>query len=227
MGNEDLLNALQAENRRLRELLIRHGISLESVATPARLFTEEEKIGIFRSLFLGREDVYPIRWERADGRKGYSPRGERDWLAYNAARPEDRERIDRETKTYLPLTDQVVRAHLKGEITIGVYPLLQDESCWFLAADFDKSSWQEDTIAFLRTCTKNAVSAYLQISRSGKGGHIWIFFEQKLPATLARRLGAFLLTQTMESRHQIGLDSYDRFFPNQDTLPKGGFGNGH
>ena len=159
MGNEDLLNALQAENRRLRELLIRHGISLESVATPAKIFTEEEKIRIFRSLFRGREDVYPIRWERADGRKGYSPRGERDWLAYNAARPEDRERIDRETKTYLPLTDQVARAHLKGEITIGVYPLLQDESCWFLAADFDKSSWQEDTIAFLRTCTNGSNSA--------------------------------------------------------------------
>ena len=232
MGNDDLLNALQAENRRLRELLMRHGISMESaalalatVSTPARIFTEEEKIRIFRSLFRGREDVYPIRWERADGRKGYSPRGERDWLAYNAARPEDRERIDRETKTYLPLTDQVVRAHLKGEITIGVYPLLQDESCWFLAADFDKSSWHEDTIAFLRTCTKNAVPAYLEISRSGKGGHIWIFFERNVPASLARRLGAFLLTQTMESRHQIGLDSYDRFFPNQDTLPKGGFGN--
>jgi hypothetical protein len=105
------------------------------------------------------------------------------------------------------------------------HPLLQDETYWFLAADFDKASWREDTSAFLKTCEKYRVPAYLEVSRSGNGGHVWIFFEQNVPASLARRLGAFLLTQTMENRHQLGLDSYDRFFPNQDTLPKGGFGN--
>lgn len=223
MRNEEEFAALEAENRRLRELLERHGIAPDAPATTA--FSEDEKIRLFRSLFRGREDVYAIRWERADGRKGYMPRSERDWKAYNAARPEDKERVDRETRKYFPLDDQSVRAHLQGKLTIGLYPLLKDETCWFLAVDFDKASWREDTSSFLQTCANHAVPAYREVSRSGNGAHIWIFFTQSVPSGLARRLGAFLLTQTMEGRHQIGLDSYDRFFPNQDTMPKGGFGN--
>ncbi len=176
-------------------------------------------------MFRGREDVYATRWEKPDGRKGYSPRSERDWWAYNAAPPSDKERVDRETRKYFPLDDEAVREHLQGKLTIGIYPLMRDETCWFLATDFDKTSWREDTTAFLQTCEKLGVAAYLEISRSGNGGHVWVFFEQSVPASLARRLGTFVLTQTMEKRHQIGLDSYDRFFPNQDTLPKGGFGN--
>jgi superfamily II DNA or RNA helicase len=232
MGKDELLTALLAENRRLRELLVLHGIS----ASPAEIVSERpeqvspalseaEKIRTFRSLFRGREDVYAVRWERADGRKGYMPRSERDWRTYNAASQEDKERVDRETRKYFQLDDEAVRAHLQGKLTIGIYPLLQNETCWFLAADFDKASWRDDTAAFLETCAKYGVPAYLEVSRSGNGGHVWIFFEQNVSGSLARRLGAFLLTQTMENRHQIGLDSYDRFFPNQDTLPKGGFGN--
>jgi superfamily II DNA or RNA helicase len=103
--------------------------------------------------------------------------------------------------------------------------LLAGESCWFLAADFDKATWQDDVRAFLKTCAEWKVPAVLERSRSGRGGHIWIFFETPLPASLARKLGAAILTRTMERRHQLGLDSYDRFFPSQDTMPKGGFGN--
>jgi len=232
MGKDDLLTALLAENRRLRELLVRQGIPADApevvAETPEPLppsLSETEKIRIFRSLFRGREDVYAVRWERTDGRKGYMPRSDRDWRAYNAAAQTDKERVDRETRKYFVLDDEAVRAHLQGKLTIGIYPLLQDETCWFLAADFDKALWRDDTAAFLKTCEKFDVPAYLEVSRSGNGGHVWIFFEKNVPGSLARRLGAFLLTQTMESRHQIGLDSYDRFFPNQDTLPKGGFGN--
>jgi len=114
---------------------------------------------------------------------------------------------------------------LTGKKAIGVYPLLLDETCWFLAADFDKKTWGEDSLAFIGTCQRAGVHAYLERSRSGNGGHVWIFFEGPVPAVLARKMGCALLTQTMERRHQVGLDSYDRFFPNQDTLPKGGFGN--
>jgi superfamily II DNA or RNA helicase len=106
-----------------------------------------------------------------------------------------------------------------------VYPLLPDETCWFLAADFDKKTWEYDSQAFLETCQELKVPAALERSRSGKGGHVWIFFERALPAITARKLGCVILTRTMERRHQLGLDSYDRFFPNQDTMPKGGFGN--
>src|SRR6202008_3648831 len=97
--------------------------------------------------------------------------------------------------------------------------------CWFLAADFDKKTWQEDALAYIATCHKSGIAAYLERSRSGNGGHVWIFFERATPAALARKLGCAMLTQTMERRHQLGLDSYDRFFPNQDTMPKGGFGH--
>lgn len=108
---------------------------------------------------------------------------------------------------------------------MGVYPMLLDETCFFLAADFDKTHWQEDAAAFMDTCRKMNVTAVLERSRSGNGGHVWLFFEHAIPATLARKLGSHLLTETMDCRPDMGLDSYDRFFPNQDTLPQGGFGN--
>lgn len=130
MGNDQLLTALVAENRRLRELLVRHGISAdppeivaEAPEAVAPALSETEKIRIFRNLFRGREDVYAVRWERADGRKGYMPRSERDWRAYNAAPQADKERVDRETRKYFPLDDEAVRAHLQGKLTIGIYPL--------------------------------------------------------------------------------------------------------
>jgi hypothetical protein len=119
----------------------------------------------------------------------------------------------------------VIRQHLTGKKTIGIYPLLLDETCSLLAADFDKKTWQEDSLAFLATCQRAGIPAYLERSRSGNGGHVWIFFEMPVAAVLARKMGCALLTWTMERRHHLGLNSYDRFFPNQDTLPKGGFGN--
>ena len=111
------------------------------------------------------------------------------------------------------------------DYTIGIYPLLADETCWFLTVDFDKTTWAEDASAFLETCASYQVPAILERSRSGNGGHVWIFFENPVPAVLARKLGSLLLTSTMNRRPEIGMDSYDRLFPSQDTLPKGGFGN--
>jgi hypothetical protein len=139
--------------------------------------------------------------------------------------PEERKRVDKETRKNIPLDDEAIHAHLSGKQTLGVYPLLLDDTCWFLAVDFDKKTWREDAAAFRETCNTLGVPASVECSRSGNGAHIWIFFERPVPAGLARRLGSLLLTRTMERRHQIGLDSYDRLFPNQDTMPKGGFGN--
>ena len=183
------------------------------------------KVAFFRSLFRGREDVYAERWRMKDGNWGYRPAGRKNWEAVLASKPEDRSKVDRQTRTLYPLTDEVIRLHLSGKKTVGIYPLLSDETCWLLAADFDKATWQEDALAFVATSKRLGLSAYLERSRSGNGGHVWIFFERPLPAALARKVGCAILTQTMEQRHHLGLDSYDRFFPNQDTMPKGGFGN--
>jgi len=223
---------LEQEIERLRSLLDQHGIAIpvpkpgpSAIPPPTTHLKTPEKVALFRSLFRGREDVYARRWESPDGRTGYMPNTERDWKAYYAAKPEDRKRVDKETKKNIPLDNEAIHNHLSGKHTIGVYPLLLDETCWFLAVDFDKKTWKDDAAAFRETCNALGVPASVECSRSGNGAHIWIFFERPIPAGLARRLGSMLLTRTMERRHQIGLDSYDRFVPNQDNMPKGGFGN--
>ncbi len=191
----------------------------------------EAKIALFRSLFRGREDIYPHRFEsRKTGKAGYSPACGNEWVQGICEKP----RIkcsECPHQRFLPVTDAVIRWHLSGQdndgrpFVMGIYPMLLDETCFLLAADFDKATWQEDAAAVLQTCRQMGLPAALEQSRSGRGGHVWFFFDEAVPATLARKLGAHVLTETMERRPDIGLDSYDRFFPNQDTLPQGGFGN--
>src|ERR1035441_10576709 len=248
-GTQAALEAALAENKRLRAeieqlkgALAGHSplapevASSDSGAVPSPPTTfgigdfaapadKAAKVALFRSLFRGREDVYAERWRMKNGDWGYRPAGLKNWEAVLASKPEDRRKVDRQTRTLYPLTDEVIRLHLSGKKTVGIYPLLLDETCWLLAADFDKATWREDALAFVATSRRLGLSAYLERSRSGNGGHVWIFFERPLLAAMARKVGCAILTQTMEARHHLGLDSYDRFFPNQDTLPKGGFGN--
>lgn len=196
--------------------------------------SQDEKIRLFRSLFKGREDVFPRRFENIKtGKSGYAPVCRNEWAAGICQKPKIACQ-DCNFRAFVPVSDEIIRNHLKGhdpndrsdrDFTIGVYPLLTDESCWFLAVDFDKSTWAEDTKAFLETCSSYQVSPALERSRSGNGGHVWIFFESPIPAIMARKLGSLLLTNTMNRRPEIGMDSYDRLFPSQDTLPKGGLGN--
>jgi superfamily II DNA or RNA helicase len=197
---------------------------LPQPSTPAEL-SVPEKIALFRSLFRGREDVYALRWESADGKSGYFPASIRDWKAVMSVPPAERKKLDQATRQLLPLTDDAIHQHLSGKNTIGIYPLLPDETCWFLAVDFDEESWKLDAVSFMESCREMNVPSALERSRSGEGGHVWIFFSAPVPAILARKLGAGLLTRTMQRRHQISLKSYDRLFPNQDTMPTGGFGN--
>jgi superfamily II DNA or RNA helicase len=194
----------------------------------------EAKIALFHSLFRGREDVYARRFEsRRTGKTGYQPVCRNEWVSGICKKPRARCE-DCAHRAFPAITDEVVRNHLLGmdsqdrsrrDFTMGLYPMLLDETCWFLAVDLDKASWQEDAKAFWETCNLNDVPVALERSRSGNGAHFWFFFSEPIPAALARRMGTLLLTQTMERRPEIGLDSYDRFFPSQDTLPRGGFGN--
>jgi len=161
---------LREENARLRSFLIEHCVRIPEIpsttavsqtprtisAAPdvrrSALGTAEQRIELFRSLFRGRDDVYAIRWESADGRSGYMPKADRDWKSYLRAKDKDRKRVDRQTRRFRPLTQDVVRGHLVGDHTVGIYPLLQNETCWLLAVDFDKKTWQKDAAAFLTSC---------------------------------------------------------------------------
>jgi hypothetical protein len=128
-------------------------------------------------------------------------------------------------QAFVDVDDAAVLAHLQGRHVMGVYPLLEDETCWFLAVDFDKSTWQDDVRAFVATCRLVGLPAAVERSRSGNGAHVWFFFTAPLPAATARRMGCHLITETMSRRHELSMDSYDRLFPSQDTMPRGGFGN--
>lgn len=184
-----------------------------------------EKIALFHSLFLGREDVFPIRWQNArTGKAGYAPACGNEWKPGICGKPKVK-CGECPNQDFLRVTDEVIDGHLRGRQTIGVYPMLADGACWFLAADFDKQTWQRDAEAFLATCRLKQVPSALERSRSGNGGHVWIFFAEPVPVALARRLGAHLLTETMKRNPDIGFESYDRLFPSQDTVPVGGFGN--
>ena len=192
---------------------------------------EADKIHLFRELFAGRTDVFPVRFEsRKSGRSGYQPACKNEWRPGACRKPKVK-CAKCESREFLPVTDEVIRQHLSGKddrgksFVMGVYPLHEDETCSFLAVDFDKDEWQKDAVAFLDTCVELNVPAYLERSRSGNGGHVWIFFEEPIFARIARKLGSFILTTTMNRRPELGFDSYDRFFPNQGRMPSGGFGN--
>ncbi|WP_340020776.1 DEAD/DEAH box helicase family protein [Paenibacillus sp. FSL K6-1096] len=187
--------------------------------------TVDDKLALYKSYFRGREDVYPIRWSNKQGKSGYSPVCANEWTAV-CEKPRVKCSVCQH-QSFMPLTAEVLSAHLdaRQDRTIGIYPMLPDETCWLLAMDFDKRDWKQDVTAVMELCTQHGIPALLERSRSGNGGHIWIFFSQKIEAATARRFGMTLLSLTMNHRYQIGMESYDRLFPNQDTLPKGGFGN--
>ncbi len=190
-----------------------------------------DKIALFRSLFRGRDDVYPRRFEsRRTGRSGYQPACANEWVRGICEKPRIRCQ-ECPHRQLLPINDEVIRWHLSGQdpsgapFVMGIYPLMLDETCFFLAADFDGDAWKEDAAAVRDACGKLNLPVALERSRSGQGGHFWFFFEDAIPAALARKLGSTILTLAMERRPEIGLQSYDRLFPNQDTMPSGGYGN--
>jgi len=230
----DELQKLQEENSRLKALLKQHGISWDKeqiedsrVQLPNDLpihFSTDQKVTLFRRLFRGRVDIYPTRWKSAKGRSGYSPACGNEWKTGLCNKPKVK-CADCDNRLFLPVTDQVIYDHLSGKHIVGVYPLLEDDTCYFLAVDFDKSEWKEDSRSFIQSCIELEIPAALEISRSGKGAHVWVFFYHPVPAREARQLGAALISYTCDKTRQLSLTSYDRFFPNQDIMPKGGFGN--
>ena len=242
------LHELEEENKRLRALLSKHGIPFEACthdgrsASPqsARVSSStvslslQEKVELFQSLFKGREDVFAKRWYSATTKKsGYQPVCEREW---------DRAFCDKRkyrcsecpNRRFAPLSYNHIFNHLAGKDAygrdvVGLYPMLNDNTCYFLCTDFDDKScehgYQSDVLAFTGVCEEWNVPCYIERSRSGNGAHVWVFFEDAIAAVKARRLGKSILSEAMNKEVHLSFKSYDRFFPNQDTLPDGGLGN--
>ncbi len=235
MSNDEI-SVLRTENARLVALLEKHGIEWRQLAPPAQAqtkrvpelskrFSTSEKVALFRRFFRGRTDVYPVRWEsKTTGNAGYIPACANEWKSGVCEKP----RIkcgDCKNRALISLSDSVIYDHLAGKHTIGVYPLLEDDTCYFLAIDFDESDWRGDACAMVQSCDELGVPVALEISRSGQGAHVWVFFTDRVAARDARRLGSAIISHTCSRTRQLSLASYDRLFPNQDTMPKGGFGN--
>ena len=183
------------------------------------------KIKLFMSLFKGRNDVYATRWEnKKKATSGYAPVCLNQWQVGLCGKPKI-SCTKCPNKLYAVLNEHVIEDHLRGNIIAGIYPMLPDETCYFLAIDFDEEDWQKDISIVREVCIEFNIPIAMERSQSGNGGHAWFFFKNRIPAALARKFGTALLTYSMNRRHEIRFKSYDRLFPSQDTLPKGGFGN--
>lgn len=172
-----------------------------------RMRIETDRLRLFRSLFRGRTDVYALRWESASG-KGYMP----------ARKPDS-------SSEYALLTDEVIAAHLAGEITVGIYPMLLDHSVYFAALDFDGKGWENACKTVHSFLERYGLSSYIERSRSGNGGHVWLFFPARIPAVTIRSLLRKMLEQAFANQGNKALKSFDRIFPNQDFLSGKSFGN--
>ena len=190
----------------------------------------KKKIALFRALFAGREDVYARRWQSTKtGKSGYCPACANEWKPEICPKPKGNCAAC-QRRELLPLTDEVMDRHLRGtdplgRDVVGLYPIMADDSCRFLALDFDDEGWRESVTAVRKICEDWELPCAVERSRSGEGAHLWLFFDEPTPCAEARRLGSALLTAAMEQVSGLKLAAYDRMFPNQDTLPKGGFGN--
>ncbi|WP_352421829.1 DEAD/DEAH box helicase family protein [Proteiniphilum sp.] len=233
---EENNQTLFAENRRLREMLglpdEKISVKEGSVSTSSinKHSTPEQKIALFMSLFRGRTDVYAKRcYSKKHDSSYYVPACENEWVRGICEKPRIKCK-DCKRRELSPLTVNVIDTHLRNENengigVVGIYPLLPDETCFFLAVDFDEAKWEKDVDVFRSVCDNLNIPVAIERSRSGNGAHAWLFFEEPIPAISARKLGNALLTKAMSVRSEIQFSSYDRMFPNQDFMPKGGFGN--
>lgn len=242
LSHDDLIlemDRLREENAQLRNLLRAHGIMPPSTSCKTRSATNSDslkdctvtkqhatskKVALFLSLFSGRSDVYARRWEGKDGRAGYSPACKNEWKPQICHKTTGK-CADCTHAQYYPYDAIAIEAHLYGKAVLGIYPLLQDDTCLFLAIDFDEENWRCDVEMVTQTARKNGIPCSVEISRSGNGAHLWIFFSEPIEAAKARLLGSTLLTLSMQCHARLSFSSYDRMFPNQDTMPRGGFGN--
>ena len=227
------IKELEAENTELKKRLGEDIIPVVQVPTAMQTLSLQEKVNLFRSLFKGREDVFARRWySKATGKAGYQPVCQNEWSPLCDKRRN--KCAECQNRQFSPLIDNDFYRHLEGKDVdgrdvIGLYVLNEDNTCHLICTDFDDKNcehgYQEDVLAFVDVCKSWSIPCSVERSRSGNGSHVWIFFETPVLAVKVRSLGNAILTEAMNRNGKISFKSYDRFFPNQDTLPKGGLGN--
>ncbi len=183
-----------------------------------------KEINLLKSLFKGREDAFAIHWQKGN-KSGYMPAYQYDQYMYRLHKMKGGSFKTYKEKTYLPLTNEEVEKHINGTQLIGIYPLLRDNTSWFIVADFDKEKWTKECRIFIKACIEKGIPSYLERSRSGKGGHVWIFFDQPYPAIKSRKILIALLEKADIFSVFDKNSSFDRLFPNQDFLSGKGLGN--
>ena len=227
------IKELEAENTELRKRLGEDVTPTEKKPTAMQNLSLQEKVDLFRSLFKGREDVFARRWySKTSGKAGYQPVCQNEWTPMCDKRTF--KCADCPNRHFSPLTDNDIYRHLEGKDAdgrdvIGLYVLNEDNTCHLLCTDFDDKNcehgYKNDVLAFIDVCRSWNIPCSVERSRSGNGAHVWIFFDNPVLAVKARRLGNAILTEAMSRNGKISFKSYDRFFPNQDTMPEGGLGN--
>ena len=181
----------------------------------------KDKIDLFLALFKGRVDVCAKRWKN---KPGYSPYCYNDFKPGICNKPKIK-CTECKNSLFAPLDEEQIKNHLLGKYVLGLYPMTTNDTCFLLAMDFDESTWGDDIKVVIKVCKDNSIPVYAERSRSGKGCHLWFFFERETKASLARKFGTIILNLAMQECGNIKFDSYDRLFPSQDFLQKDGFGN--
>jgi hypothetical protein len=220
LRTEDELASLECDGRLVLD---------ENPLPPKIPQTPAEKVALFLQLFGTRRSVYPRRWENGKtGKSGYSPACDNDSFSNRLRGICQKPKIKCSEcchQRFPQLDEHAVESHLRGEQTLGVYAIGADDTCRFLAADFDGDGWRDDVLAYREAAETVGITVAIERSRSGNGAHGWVFFAEPVLAGVARRLGAILVAKASALRPTLGLGAYDRLFPNQDNLPAGGFGN--
>lgn len=239
-------DALLAENEELKSILSQHGIvyspikrpdestAFSSIIYPPIKLSLDDKIALFRNFFKGRDDVFARRWfSKTTEKGGYQPVCINEWRR-GICDKKKHKCAECPNRNFAPLTNQDIYRHLEGKDengcdVIGLYVVTSDNKCSFLCADFDDKNcthgYKNDVLAFISICKKWRIPFSIERSRSGNGTHVWTFFNEPIPAYKVRKLGYTILTEAMKRNRRITFDSYDCFFPNQDKVPEGGFGN--
>lgn len=239
MTNDDRIAALEtecaklrAENETLRAIIYgKRSAHSAAPAEPAQLdavgtsvrhdSSTTDKISLYRSLFRGREDIYPVRWQSKTGRSGYSPACGNEWVPGVCEKPRIK-CADCPNRAFLAVSKDAIFGHLAGRQTLGVYPVLQDDTTWFVAADFDGSSWRDDAMAYATSCRELGIPACVEISRSSEGAHVWIFFDSPIPAGQARRLASAAITRACAGTAPFRLRRTTVFFQARTRCQRAG-----